>query len=90
MFLAVSWKMAKESAARVKLGRSFYQEATVKVNVRESDFMPLWDGITMPCSSVEHKLLKGHIRAYNLGKRVQSEWLFCRQASVPFNASSYQ
>ncbi len=35
-------KMAKDSAARIELGRSFNQEGTFKVC--ESDFVPLWDG----------------------------------------------
>ncbi len=35
--------MAKDSAAQIVLGRSFHQEGTLNVNVRESDFAPLWD-----------------------------------------------
>ncbi len=35
--------MSKDSAARIELGRSFHQEGTVNLIVRESDFVPLWD-----------------------------------------------
>ncbi len=38
-------KMAKDSAARIELGRSFHQEGTFNLKVSESDFVPLWDGI---------------------------------------------
>jgi len=34
-------KMATDSAARVELGRSFYQQGTVKVKISESDSVPL-------------------------------------------------
>ncbi len=30
--------MAKDSAAQIELGRSFHQEGTVHLKVRESDF----------------------------------------------------
>ncbi len=36
-------KMAKDSAARIEMGRSFHQEGTVNEKVCESDFVPLWD-----------------------------------------------
>ncbi len=36
-------KMAKDSAARIELGRSFHQEGTFNLKVCESDFVPLWD-----------------------------------------------
>ncbi len=39
--------MAKDSAARIELGRSFHQVGTVKEKVSESDFVPLWDGTIM-------------------------------------------
>ncbi len=51
--------MAKDSAARIELGRSFHQEGTVNVKVCESDFVPLWDGTTMRPSLAERKLLEG-------------------------------
>ncbi len=35
--------MAKDSAARIELGRSFHQVGTVNEKVSESDFVPLWD-----------------------------------------------
>ncbi len=38
-------KMAKDSDARIELGRSFHQEGTFNLKVSESDFVPLWDGI---------------------------------------------
>ncbi len=37
--------MAKDSAARIELGRSFHQVGTVNEKVSESDFVPLWDGV---------------------------------------------
>ncbi len=37
--------MAKDSAARIELGRSFNQVGTVNEKVSESDFVPLWNGI---------------------------------------------
>ncbi len=51
--------MAKDSAARIELGRSFHQEGTVNVKVCESDFVPLWDGTIKRHSLTEHKLLEG-------------------------------
>ncbi len=38
-----SLKMGKDSAARIELGRSFYQEGTVNEKACESDDVPLWD-----------------------------------------------
>ncbi len=35
--------MDKDSAAQIELGRSFHQEGTFHLKVRESDFVPLWD-----------------------------------------------
>ncbi len=35
--------MAKDSAARIDIGRSFHLLGTVQEKVRESDFVPLWD-----------------------------------------------
>ncbi len=37
-------KMAKDTAARIELGRLFQQEGTFNLKVCESDFVPLWDG----------------------------------------------
>ncbi len=34
--------MAKDSAARIELGRSFHQMGTFNVKVSESDVVPLW------------------------------------------------
>ncbi len=51
--------MAKDSAARIELGRSFHQEGTVNVKACESDFVPLWDGKIMRRSLAESKLLEG-------------------------------
>ncbi len=39
-------KMAKDSAVRIEIGRSFHQLDTVQEKVRESDLVPLWDGTT--------------------------------------------
>ncbi len=50
--------MGKDSAARIELCRSFHQEGTFNVKVRESDFVPLWDGTLMCRSIAEHKLLE--------------------------------
>ncbi len=46
--------MGKDSAARIGLGRSFHQMATVKEKVCERDFVPLWDGTV-----AERKILEG-------------------------------
>ncbi len=51
-------KMAKDSAARIELGRSFHQVGTVNEKVSESDFVPLWDGTIMRRSLAERKLLE--------------------------------
>ncbi len=51
--------MAKDSAARIELGRSFHQVGTVNEKVRESDCVPLWDGTIMRHSLAERKLLEG-------------------------------
>ncbi len=51
--------MAKDSAARIELGRSFHQVGTVNEKVSESDFVPLWDSTIMRCSLAECKLLEG-------------------------------
>ncbi len=47
--------MAKDSAARIELGRSFHQVG----RVNESDFVPLWDDTIMHCSLAERKFLEG-------------------------------
>ncbi len=47
MFLASFLKMAKDSAARIELGRSLHQEGTVNEKVCENNFVPLWDGTIM-------------------------------------------
>ncbi len=51
--------MAKDSAARIDLGRSFHQVGTVNEKVCESDFVPLWDDTIMHRSLAERKLLEG-------------------------------
>ncbi len=50
--------MAKDSFARIELGRLFHQEATVNEKVSESDFVPIWDGTIMCSTLVERKLLE--------------------------------
>ncbi len=78
--------MAKDSAARIELGRSFHQVGTVNEKVSESDFVPLWDGTIMRCSLAERKLLEGtysRSQVLNLGKEVQSQRWFCRQTLMP-------
>ncbi len=52
-------KMAKDSAVRIEIGRSFHQLGTVQKKVRESDLVPLWDGTTRRRSLAERKLLEG-------------------------------
>ncbi len=51
--------MAKDSAARIELGRSFHQMGTFNLKVCESDFVPLWDSTIKRCSLAERKLLEG-------------------------------
>ncbi len=51
--------MARDSAARIELGRLFHQEGTFNLKVCESDFVPLWDGAIKRRSFVERKLLEG-------------------------------
>ncbi len=51
--------MAKDSAARIELGRSFHQEGTFNLKVCESDFVPFWDGTIEWLSLAERKLLEG-------------------------------
>ncbi len=51
--------MAKDSACRIELGRSFHQEGTVNEKVCESGFVPLWDGTIMRLSLAERKILEG-------------------------------
>ncbi len=51
--------MAKDSAARIELGRSVYQMGIVNEKVCDRDFVPLWDGTGMHCSLAERKLLEG-------------------------------
>ncbi len=45
--------------ALIELGRLFQQEGTFNLKVRESDFVPLWDGTIMCHSLAERKLLEG-------------------------------
>ncbi len=52
-------KLGKDSAVRIKLGRSFHQMGTVNEKVCESDFVPLWGGTVMRRSLAERKLLEG-------------------------------
>ncbi len=52
-------KMAKDSAVRIEIGRSFHQLGTVHEKVRESDLVPLWDDTTRRHSLAERKLLEG-------------------------------
>ncbi len=51
--------MGKDSAAQIKLGRSFHQMGTVNEKVSESDFVPVWDGTVMRHSLAERRLLEG-------------------------------
>ncbi len=51
--------MAKDSAARIELGRSFHQVGTVNEKVCESVFVHLWDDTIMRRSLEERKLLEG-------------------------------
>ncbi len=47
--------MAKDSAVRIEIRRSFHQLGTVQEKVRESDLVPLWDGTTRRRSLAECK-----------------------------------
>ncbi len=52
--------MAKDSAARIELGRSFHQMGTVNEKVCESAFVPIVILCTKMCRSLaERKLLEG-------------------------------
>ncbi len=51
--------MAKDSAARIELGRSVHQVGTVNEKVSERDCVPLWDGTVMHHSLAKCKLLEG-------------------------------
>ncbi len=63
--------MAKDSAARIELGRSFHQEGTFNLKVCESDIVPLLDGTIKRRSLAECKLLEAHkSKVMNLGKGV--------------------
>ncbi len=59
MSLDVLMKMAKDSAVRIVIGRSFHQLGTVQEKVRGSDLVPRWDGTTRRRSLAECKLLEG-------------------------------
>ncbi len=50
--------MAKDSADRIELGRSFHQEGTFNLKVCESDFVTLWDGTIKRHSLAERNLLE--------------------------------
>ncbi len=52
-------KMAKNSAVRIEIGRSFHQLGTVQEKVSESGLVPLWDCTTRRHSLAEPKLLEG-------------------------------
>ncbi len=55
--------MVTDSAVRIEIGRLFHQletvQDTVQKKVRETDFVPLWDGITRHHALAERKLLEG-------------------------------
>ncbi len=52
--------MGKDSAARIKLGRSFHQMGTVNEKVSESDFVPLgwYSNASFTCRT---QASRGHI-----------------------------
>ncbi len=52
-------KMVRIQPLGLRLGRSFHQMGKVNKNVRESDFVLLWDGTIMLRSLAERKLLEG-------------------------------
>ncbi len=68
--------MGKDSAARIRLGRSFQQMGTVNEKVCESDFVPLWDGIVMHRSLAEQytilQVLSNRYRKTSLLRRKRS------------------
>ncbi len=61
--------MAKDSAAWIKLGRSFHQEGTFNLKVCESDFVTLWDGTIKRHSLAERNLLEGTYSKSEHGRR---------------------
>ncbi len=76
--------MAKDSAVRIEIGRSFHQLGTVQEKVRESDLVPLWDGTTRRRSLAERKLWRAHkFELASLGILVKCQLWSCRQTSVP-------
>ncbi len=59
--------MAKDSAVRIEIGRSFHQLGTVQEKVRESDLVPLWDGIST------NKLLLSGFENINHTENIQAQ-----------------
>ncbi len=53
--------MAKDSAVRIEIGRSFHQLGTVQEKVRESDLVPLWDATQGVVHLQNASLLEGRI-----------------------------
>ncbi len=58
MFFSHFLNMAKDSAARIELGRSLHKVGTVNEKFSESEFVPLWDDTIMCHSLAEHKILE--------------------------------
>jgi len=69
--------MVMDSAALVELARTFHQHGTDLEKVRERDFVPLrWHHKTAFTCRVQVSVSKSE--AMSLGRREQSQWLFCR------------
>ncbi len=84
MSLDVFLKMAKDSAVRIEIGRSFHQLGTVQEKVRESDLVPLWDGTTRRRYLQNASFWRAHkFELASLGILVQCQLWSCRQTSVP-------
>ncbi len=52
-------KIVRDLAVRMELIRSFHQQDTVKENVLESEFVPLYNGTTSRCSFTNRRLVEG-------------------------------
>ncbi len=74
-------KVAKDSAARIELSRSFHQMGKVHEKISESDLMPLWDSTIMRKNTSFKRAHRSEV--LNLGKGMQSQRWFCRQTLMP-------
>jgi len=71
-------KMAKDSAARVEMGRAFHQLGGLKVILCFFEMAPRVD---VHLHAIFWMASKSGV--IHLGIGVQSQWIFCRQTSAP-------